>query len=103
MGGDGATTFDRVVEFCQGWMPICRGGVAPPGIETKVPELRRRLAAAGRDPASVAVTVYFCPPEREVIDALERIGVDRVVFLVPSGETAAVLSKLDEYAALRRA
>jgi len=22
MGGDGPTTFDRVVEFCDGWMPI---------------------------------------------------------------------------------
>jgi len=25
MGGDGATTFDRVVEFCDGWLPLLRG------------------------------------------------------------------------------
>ena len=30
MGGDGATTFDRVVEFCDGWMPIgARPGPGP--------------------------------------------------------------------------
>jgi probable F420-dependent oxidoreductase len=40
MGGDGATTFDRVIEFCQGWMPISRGGKAPPN-------LRRRSSICG--------------------------------------------------------
>ncbi|HLF76196.1 MAG TPA: LLM class F420-dependent oxidoreductase [Dehalococcoidia bacterium] len=98
MGGDGPTTFDRVVEFCDGWLPICRGGVAPPGIDTKVPELRRRAEAAGRDPASISVTVYFCPPDREVIDSLARIGVDRVVFALPSAEPPRVIDTLDNLA-----
>jgi len=62
--------------------------------------VRRRAEAAGRDPASISVTVYFCPPSPEVIQALDRIGVDRVVFLVPSAEPAEVQEKLDSLALL---
>ena len=29
IGGDGATTFDRVVEFGDGWMPIMRPQTNP--------------------------------------------------------------------------
>jgi probable F420-dependent oxidoreductase len=99
MGGDGPTTFDRVIEFCNGWLPICRGAL-PPGIDEKVPELRRRAQAAGRDPTSISVTVYFCPPQREAIDHLARIGVDRVVFALPSADTAEVTERLDILAKL---
>ena len=41
MGGDGPTTFDRVVQFCDGWLPIGRGNM-PAGLEDKMAELRRR-------------------------------------------------------------
>jgi len=47
IGGDGETTFDRVVEFGDGWMPIMRPNKNP--IE-RIPELRERLKKAGRDP-----------------------------------------------------
>ena len=47
IGGDGATTFDRVVEFGDGWMPILRPHVDP---VRRIPELRERLQKAGRDP-----------------------------------------------------
>ena len=47
IGGDGATTFDRVVEFGDGWMPIMRPHANP--VE-KIPALRERLKTAGRDP-----------------------------------------------------
>jgi len=102
MGGDGATTFDRVIEFCDGWLPIARGR-PPPGIREKTVELRRRAEAAGRDPASISVSVYTCPAAREVVDELERAGVDRVIFLLPSSaEPAEVLRVMDDHARLIR-
>jgi probable F420-dependent oxidoreductase len=99
MGGDAPTTFDRVIEFCDGWMPIGRG-VAPPGLREKIADLRRRAEAAGRDPRSISVTLYQSPADRQVIDDLERAGVDRVVFRLPSAEPAEVLPAMDEYAKL---
>ncbi|HEY4684603.1 MAG TPA: LLM class F420-dependent oxidoreductase [Dehalococcoidia bacterium] len=102
MGGDSATTFDRVIEFCDGWIPISRGGQPPPAIREKVLELRRRAEAAGRDPDAISVSVYTCPPSREVVDELARAGVERVIFLLPSAEPAEVLKAMDERARLIR-
>src|SRR5438445_5768119 len=51
VGGDGATTFDRVVEFGDSWMPIMRPNRNP--VE-RIPELRERLRKAGRDPKSAS-------------------------------------------------
>jgi alkanesulfonate monooxygenase SsuD/methylene tetrahydromethanopterin reductase-like flavin-dependent oxidoreductase (luciferase family) len=89
-----------VIELCDGWLPICRGGALPPAIESKVPDLRRRAAAAGRDPASINVSVYFCPAEDDALATLARIGADRAVFQLPSAEPAAVLQRIDELALL---
>jgi len=102
MGGDSATTFDRVIEFCDGWIPISRGGQPPPAIREKVLELRRRAEAAGRDPDAISVSVYTCPPSHEVVDELARAGVERVIFLLPSAEPAEVLKAMDERARLIR-
>jgi probable F420-dependent oxidoreductase len=101
LGGDGATTFDRVIEFCDGWFPIARGGV-PAGLADKVTDLRRRAEAAGRDPDVLSISLFNCPPTREAIDEVERAGVDRVIFGVTPAEPAAVWKALDERAALIR-
>ncbi|HEV2666355.1 MAG TPA: LLM class F420-dependent oxidoreductase, partial [Blastocatellia bacterium] len=45
MGGDGPTTFDRVIEFCDGWMPI---GLRLVNVEEKIAALRRRAEEADR-------------------------------------------------------
>jgi probable F420-dependent oxidoreductase len=99
MGGDGPTTFDRVVEFCDGWMPIMRPNQNP--VE-KIPALHERLRKAGRDPRSVPVGIFFAPPRKEVLDALEAAGVSRAIFGLPSEPRDAVLPRLDTLAKLIR-
>src|SRR5215510_6349354 len=99
MGGDGPTTFDRVLEFCDGWMPIMRPGRNP--VE-KIPALRERLQRAGRDPRSVPVSIFFAPPQKPQLEALAAAGVARAIFGLPSQPRDAVLPKLDAYAAVIR-
>ena len=99
MGGDGPTTFDRVVEFCDGWMPIMRPTQNP--VE-KIPALRERLQKAGRDPKSVPVSIFFAPPKKEGLDMLRAAGVSRAIFGVPSEPRDAVLPRLDSLASLIR-
>ncbi len=93
IGGDGATTFDRVVEYGDGWMPIMRPHQNP--VE-QIPELRERLKQAGRDPKSAPVSIFFAPPKREALDALAAAGVQRAIFGLPS-------EPRDRAAAARRA
>ncbi|MFP5261113.1 MAG: LLM class F420-dependent oxidoreductase [Blastocatellia bacterium] len=99
MGGDGPTTFDRVIEFCDGWIPI---GIRSPNIAAKVVDLRRRAEAAGRDPQSISVSIFGAKPDRAAIEELSNAGVERVIFGLPSAGADAILPKLDEYAVLMR-
>jgi probable F420-dependent oxidoreductase len=97
MGGDGPTTFDRVVEFCDGWMPI---GYRMTAIKEKIAELHRRAEAAGRNPNSISISIFGAKPDPAALEELRSAGVDRAVFMVPSGERDSVLPLLDKYAAL---
>src|SRR3989441_433212 len=99
MGGDGPTTFDRVIEFADGWMPIARPKQNP---AEKIPALRQRAEKAGRDPKSISVTIFFAKPDRATVDALRAAGVDRAIFGVPSESRDKVLPLLDSYAPLLR-
>jgi probable F420-dependent oxidoreductase len=99
MSSDGPKTFDRIVEFCDGWLPIFNSNV---NYGERISELNRRLEAGGRDPQSVSVTIYGVPPEREAIDALEKDGVSRVVLALPSASKDVVWPLVDRFASLIR-
>ncbi len=99
MGGDGPTTFDRVAEFADGWIPILRPGRNP--VE-RIPAFRERLERAGRDPRSVPVSIFFAPPRKPELEALAAAGVARAIFGLPSEPRDAVLPRLDAQAAVIR-
>ena len=79
------------------------GLVTNPGLYDKVIELKRRAEAAGRDPASINVTVYFAPATEDAVAEMERCAVDRAVFLLPCVEPAELMPVIDRYASLVRA
>ena len=97
MGGDGATTFDRVLEFCDGWMPVA-GRMADAA--EKIAALQKRAKEAGRGP--IPVTAFMPKPDLSVLDGLEAAGVERVVLSLPSDTADKILPRLDGYAQLMR-
>jgi probable F420-dependent oxidoreductase len=103
LGGHGPKALDRVVRYCDGWMPIPMRGAK---LLDDIADLRRRAAAAGRDPASLAVTLYGVPPDADLIRSFIAGGVTRSIFALPSADRDTVLPLLDRYAgvaaALRR-
>lgn len=98
MGGDGPTTFDRVVEFGDGWMPIA--GRMGPALFDRMAELKRRVQAAGRSP--IPVTAFMVNADRATLDPLEAAGVERAIFGLPSAGSDKVLPLLDAYAKVIR-
>jgi probable F420-dependent oxidoreductase len=100
MGGDGATTFDRVVEYCDGWMPVGSGAPRGPSMAEKIALLKRQASEAGRDPASISISSFGTQPDPDIIRGMEAAGVERVVFSLPSVEREEVLPLIDEYAKL---
>jgi probable F420-dependent oxidoreductase len=89
------TLFAHVVEYGDGWIPI--GGA---GIAKALPDLRRMMEEAGRDPASVRVVPFGTIPDQGKLDYYAGMGLDEVVLRVPSAPEAEVLPVLDRYAAL---
>jgi probable F420-dependent oxidoreductase len=94
MGGDGPTTFERVIEFCDGWMPI---GLRLVNVEEKIAALRKRAEEADRDPSSISITIFAANADRKALDGLERAGVERAIFYVPPAGRDKVLPVLDKY------
>jgi len=99
MGGDGPTTFDRVIEFCDGWLPL---GFRLGNLGEKIAALRQRAEAAGRDPKSISISVFGAKPDSSTLDELEAAGVERAIFMLPPADRDTVLPLLDKYAALMR-
>lgn len=100
MGGDGPTTFDRVIDYCDGWMPIAFAAAPGPSLADKIATLRRRAEEAGRDPGAISVTMFGARPDRDVVARMEETGVDRVLFFVPPEGRDTVVQFLDRYAEL---
>jgi hypothetical protein len=71
LGGSTDHTLKRVVEFGDGWLPI-----AAPGFDAQeaVDRLRRMAAAAGRDPATLSITVFGAPADPAVLPSIDRPG-----------------------------
>lgn len=97
MGGDGPTTFDRVVEFCDGWMPI---GFRLPNVTEKIAELHARAEQAGRDPKSISISIFGAKPERATIDHFQASGIERVIFMLPPADRDVVMPLVDQYSEL---
>jgi probable F420-dependent oxidoreductase len=95
VGGSGPTTFDRVLSYGDGWMPI-NGRGAP--VADQIVELQRRAADQGRAP--IPVSVFGAPPKAAALEDLAAVGVTRAVFWLPPADRDVVLPMLDEYALL---
>jgi probable F420-dependent oxidoreductase len=99
LGGETGHTLQRVVDFCDGWLPRGRGGF---DIAPSLADLRARAAKAGRDMKTISVTVFGASPDRAVLDRYIGLGITRVTFGLPSKDRDTVLPLLDQYAKLIR-
>ena len=94
VGGDGARTLERVVEYGDGWMPI--GGRGGHALAERIAELQVLAKAAGRD--RIPVSVFGARPDKETLEHLAEIGVDRAIFGVRPAPADEVLPAITRYA-----
>ncbi|SOE16094.1 probable F420-dependent oxidoreductase, Rv2161c family [Streptomyces sp. 2323.1] len=90
-GGEGA--FPRVATLGDAWLAIS----GPP--EELGPQIDRMRSIAGRN---VPVTVYAVPNNPEIIEQYTQLGVERLLFYVPTKPEAETLPYLDQLADLAR-
>jgi len=100
LGGHSPQMLQRVVDFCDGWMPI---GARAQQFESDLEDLRRRAEAKGRDPKTVSVTIFGAPADEARIRRYQELGVERVAFGLPSADRDTVMRLIDRYAEVARA
>jgi probable F420-dependent oxidoreductase len=93
VGGGFPGAVKRAIRYGDGWLPVGD----PQGALARMPELRKLAEAAGRNPASIEVSIYYCPPDRDLLARLRDGGIARAIFGVPSEPREKVLPILDQY------
>ena len=96
LGGETIHTLRRIVRHGDGWLPRAR---QPEQVLEGIGTLRRLCEEAGRDPASVSVSVFGLAPERRWVEQFRDAGADRAIFWLPSDSADATLRRLDQYEA----
>ena len=95
LGGMATDVFKRVVEWGDGWMP---NRIDPEQV-TKGRAIIDELAeAAGRDPASIQVSVFGQPADRGLIKRFEEAGASRVMVRVATAAEDESLAQLERMA-----
>jgi len=101
MGGAGPHARQRAVDFDGHWIPIGGRAYSEP-IAESMADFRARAEKAGRDPATLTVTIFGVAPDEAKLSSLRDAGVTRAVFFVPSAIGEVVLPLLDQYAGIAR-
>ena len=97
LGGSSDHTLKRVVEFCDGWLPIGRSGF---NATEAIARLRQAASAAGREFSTLSISVFAAPPEQAVLDTYREAGIQRALLSIPDVTRDEIMRVLDRYAAL---
>ena len=99
LGGESDQTVKRVVEFCDGWFPRARGDWEP---KSAVTRLHQAATTAGRDPATLPITVFNAPADPVALAAYREAGIARALLEVADANRDEVLRRLDALAPLAK-
>ena len=90
----------RAIRYGDGWIPrddwLERDGL---GV---IDAFHGMAKEAGRDPASLPITLFRVPDDLERLRLYEKIGIDRVVFSLPAAREEKIVPILDRWAELQR-
>ena len=86
LGGVAKKVLERVIAYGDGWSPE---KVTPEDLPERRSTLHDLARAAGRDPASLPISIFGKPPEPDIVTAYLEAGADRVVVGPGFAETEA--------------
>ncbi|MGE0222523.1 MAG: LLM class F420-dependent oxidoreductase [Acetobacteraceae bacterium] len=101
VGGTFPYSARRAIRYGDGWLPSSASGRTD--LLQEIPRFRQMAAEAGRDPASMPITAWYPPRQLDLMQRYHELGVERVVFSVPSDRAEEVWPHLDEIGALMTA
>lgn len=104
LGASSKYSFDRVADYCDGWMPIFADhdrstASGAPDYAGGIASIKRSWAENGRS-GTPDFSIFGCPPNHNKLESLIDTGFNRLIFGLPSADADTVLPLLDRYAEL---
>ena len=97
VGGAFPYSARRAIRYGDGWMPQVTQSATTPLTEL-IPRFRQMAAEAGRDPASLGISIGGLAPDVDLIKRYDDLGVERVSVSLMSEPEATILPILDRWA-----
>jgi probable F420-dependent oxidoreductase len=91
----------RAIRYGDGWIPRA-DRLEKDGVGVLVAKFRQMATNAGRDPASLPITIFRVPEEIDRLRYCEEIGIDRVVFSLPAEGRDKLMPIIDRWTELKR-
>ncbi len=91
----------RAVNYGNGWIPRA-DRLEKDGVGALIEKFRDMAREAGRDPATLPITIFRVPENLEQLRFCEEIGIDRVVFSLPAADKDEVMPILDRWSTIKR-
>lgn len=98
VGGSFPGAVKRAVSYGDGWMPIW--GRQTDAFPDQLQALHQACDEHGRKREEIEVTVFMAPTEADQIKQLQQLGVDRLLFAIPSVGADELNPILDQLAQL---
>jgi probable F420-dependent oxidoreductase len=101
VGGAFPYAAHRAIRYGDGWIPRA-DRLEHSGVGVVIKQFRDLAMEAGRDPASLPISIFRVPDDLIKLRFCQEIGIDRVVFSLPAENSDAILPILDRWVAVKR-
>jgi probable F420-dependent oxidoreductase len=101
VGGAFPYAANRAIRYGNGWIPRA-DRLEHEGVGVVIKKFRDMAAEAGRDPASLPITIFRVPDDLTRLGFCQEIGIDRVVFSLPAEKEDKILPILDRWVEVKR-
>ena len=92
MGANSKWTYDRIAEYCDGWMPLGERAGADIGA------MRAACEKRGRNPDDITLAMFGLPAKEPVVQKYLDDGYTELLFPLPPQSEDKILPLLDKYA-----
>jgi probable F420-dependent oxidoreductase len=101
VGGAFPYAAQRAIRYGNGWIPRA-DRLEHDGVGVVITQFRELATEAGRDPASLPITIFRVPDDLTKLDFCMEVGVDRVVFSLPAEKADKILPILDRWVQVKQ-
>ena len=90
----------RAIRYGDGWIPRA-DRLEKDGVGVVIDKFRVMAKEAGRDPATLPITIFRVPDKIDGLRFCQEIGVDRVTFTLPAEKEDKLMPIIDRWAELK--